>query len=853
MKRKDRSNAKSESGNGPISFGRRTFLGGIGALGAQAAATTLLPRAALAQASADGPAPKELNPDTMLWYRQPAANWLEALPLGNGRIGAMVFGGVSHEQILLNEDTLYAEEPGGRTLPLDITKEFDHVVGLLKSGEYIEANDVVTKNWTGRSWPCYQPLGTLHLRFDGEDEGSDYLRQLDLSDAVAHAQYRRRGAAIEREVFTSHADNAVILRMSADKPGALDFVASFDSPHPTAKLTSSGPREIVLKGQLPGIALRRTLEYVEQNHEQWKYPELWNADGSRKPFATQILYEADIGNRGAYFEARLRVLKCDGKVVASNDGLKITGARELVLGVAAASSFNGYDKSPSREGIEPSTRTLPVLENLSHKSYAELRAAHVADHQKLFHRVAFHLEDTGEASKLPTDQRLRQPVEPDLSRAVLLYQLGRYLLISCSRPGTQPANLQGMWSLERLPPWACAYTVNVNIEMNYWGVETANLSECHEPLMDFMREMAAMGRQVATNMYHRPGWVMHHNTTIWRDAQPVDWIGCISFWPMAGGWLCQHLWEHYQFTGNREFLSKTAYPVLKGAAEFYDSWLIEDDHGHLLTPVSDSPENVFIYTDHNGKDQTAGLAMGCTLDMAIIRELFANVTAGGEILGIDEELRTHLQQRIPKLLPYQIGHRGQLLEWFKEFKDAPPRHNTSPYFPLYPSNQITPRSTPDLAAAEAKLLKERGGRGGGFPGAWVAGAWARLGNAQNAQTHIQYVMSRTHPTLLNGGGEVFQIDANLGGMAAIGEMLLQSHAGEIELLPALPPAWREGRISGLRARGGFEVDLAWRDGKLSEASIKSIFGTKCKVRYGQKTLDLELKPGRMRHFQSDLT
>lgn len=824
---------------------RRSFLAGLTALSVSllsrrtARALQQLPSVNPSSAAARG-----FDPGTTLWYSAPASNWLEAAPLGNGRLGAMVFGGVPHEQLMLNEDTLYAEEPGGRTLPLDIAPEFDHVVSLLKAGEYIEANDVVTRNWLGRSWPCYQPFGTLHLEFP-DAPISEYRRELTLNDAIQRTHYVQDGTLFEREVFASAPDDVVVYRIKGDKPASIAFKASIDSPHPTARLSRSGGNEIVIAGKLPGMALRRTLEYVEQAGDTWKYPEIWNKDGSKKPFAKQILYGEEVDNRGMLFEGRLRVLQCDGKVSASDDGLAIDAASEVVLALSMASSFNGYTKSPSREGLNPAIRSKVTLDKLAKRSYRQLREAHVADYQSLFNRVSFHLDGEGNSSKLPTDQRHKAYTgATDPSFATLFFQFGRYLLISCSRPGSQPANLQGLWNVDRIPPWASAYTVNINIQMNYWGVETANLSECHRPLLDFIRDLSEMGKPVAKNMYHRPGWVMHHNTSIWRDAQPVDWVASVSFWPMGGGWFCQHLWEHYQFTGDDQFLRETAYPVMKGAAEFYDSWLIEDENGHLLTPVSDSPENAFYYTDKNGKQQMGGMAMGCTLDMAIIRELFTNVIWSSGHLHRDEPFAHHLRERQAKLLPYQIGSRGQLQEWFKDFKDVPPRHNTSPYYPLYPSNQITPRGTSQLAQAERTLLTERGRNGGGFPAAWMAGCWARLNEPETGFPYLERIYTRgIHPNLLNGGGEVFQIDANLGAMASTIEFLLQSHTGEIELLPALPSVWKSGRVGGLRARGGFELAMEWSDGRLSKAEILSTHGTQCTVRYRTNTVQLHLRAG----------
>jgi alpha-L-fucosidase 2 len=795
--------------------------------------------------------PPALNPATTIWYSAPAQNWLDAIPMGNGRIGAMPFGGITKEQIVLNEDTLYAEEPGGRTLPLDIAPKFNEVVSLLKNGEYNEADDIATKNWLGRSWPCFQPFGNLYIE-GAAGEANEYVRHLDLAEAVHLVRYTKQSVRFEQESFVSAPDNILIYRTSASQP-VLQLRIWLDSQHPTAHQKATGPQEIAIVGQLPGIALRRDLDYVEKNREAWKYPEIWNSDGSRKPFAKQILYGDEVDHRGMLFEGRLQVLNCDGKVVATDSGLKIENAREVVLALALASSFNGFHKSPSREGSDPAAKNVATLQRLQGHTFQQLRQRHVADHKTLFDRTSLNIEDSSSRSHLPTNQRLTGfASKDDPTFDALMFHFGRYLLIACSRTGTQPANLQGIWNVDRLPPWACAYTVNINIQMNYWGAESANLPECHEPFLKFAREMSEMGRPVARDMYHRPGWVMHHNTTIWRDAQPVDWVAHVSFWPMGGGWVCQHLWEHYQFTADEAFL-REVYPIMRGAAEFYDSWLIENEKGELLTPVSDSPENAFYYTDKTGKQVMGGFAMGCTLDMAIIRELFRNTAWAAEHLKIDTPFGQRLTERSAKLLPYQIGSRGQLLEWFKEFGDVPPRHNTSPFYPLYPSDQITLRGTPKLATAEATLLTERSSAGGGFPAAWRAGCWARLAQPETGHDYLERLYARSlHPNLLNGRGEVFQIDANLGAMAATVEFLLQSHAGEIELLPALPSAWRSGEVRGLRARGGYEVYIQWSDGKLTAAKISATHAGRCFLRYKEKRIELDFKDREEKQIDASL-
>jgi alpha-L-fucosidase 2 len=757
-----------------------------------------------------------------LWYRKPATRWLEALALGNGRVGAMVFGGVAAERIVLNESSLYAEEPVIHDVKVDITEDFDQVVAMIRSGEYQEADRYVTQHWLGRTWPCYQPLGDLFLRLDGGDEAEDYLRELDLSEAMCRVRYRRGGVSFEREIFASYPNDAVVIRLHADRPGALNLRVALESVHPNITAAAAGPSEVAFSGQAPGIALRRTLEFVETKGDQWKYPEIWNPDGSRK-FQKQVLYGAEVDGRGMRFEVRVRAVAPGSKITAGSGGLNIEGAQEVTLIVAVATSFNGYDKSPSREGVAPAARTRPVVEKAAGQSYAQLRAAHVADYQKLFNRVSLQLSETDPQAALPSDERLElartKGADPGLTS--LFFQFGRYLLISCSRPGGQPANLQGVWNVDVIPPWGSAYTTNINLEMNYWAAEVANLSECQQPLFQFLKEMAVTGSRVAAGMYHRPGWVMHHDTSVWRCAYPVDSEAYFSFWPMAGGWLCRHLWEHYRFSRDRQFLRDTAYPVMRGSAEFYESWLADDGTGNLITPVSSSPENHFIYTAKDGTQKTAGICQGCILDMAVIREIFRNTIDASTLLGTDTAFRQRLEAKFSKLRPYQIGSRGQMLEYYKEFKEPGPAHNTSPFYPLFPGEQITPQSTPELAAAEKKLLEERARTGGGWPGAWHTCAWSRLGDAAHAYAAIQGVVARsTHPNFFHGGGGVFQIDANLGAVAGIAEMLLQSHTEDVELLPALPKEWPTGQVHGLRARGCLELDMAWSNGRLSSCVLR---------------------------------
>jgi len=763
----------------------------------------------------------ETTNDLRLWYRKPAAGWLEALALGNGRLGAMVSGGFATERIYLNESSLYSEEPRIHDVPIDITPDFERVVAMLRRGDYLEADQYISKHWLGRAVPCYQPVGNLLLHFDGSGEPEEYERELDLTEAVSRVRYRRGGIAFEREAFASYPDDVVVLRLRADRPGVLQFRVGFESPHPDIRTSVAAKDEIAFTGQAPGIALRRTLDFVEQQGDQSKYPEIWDSAGDRK-FEKTVLYGNEVDGRGTRFEVRVRIIPSLGAVSNDESGLTVKGAQEAVLLVTAATSFNGFDKSPSREGVDPSIRTRPAIEKAARRSYAQLREAHVADYSRLFKRVSLRLGEPGENSGLPSDERLANAARDgaDSGLISLFFNFGRYLLISCSRPHGQPANLQGLWNLDVIPPWGSAYTTNVNLQMNYWPAEVANLSECHEPLFQLLRDMSVTGARVAKAMYHRPGWVMHHNTTIWRSAYPVDWQAYFSMWPMAGGWLCQHLWEHYRFTLNQRFLRETAYPILKGAAEFFESWLTDDGNGRLTTPVSSSPEHHFIYTTRDGTEKTAGVCQGSLMDSAIIHEVFRHVVEACAVLGLDADFRARLESKIQKLPLYQIGNRGQILEYGRDFKDTP-GHNTSPFYPLFPGDQITPSKTPEWAEAERKLLELRARSGVGWPGAWHTCAWARLGDSARAYAALSGVAGRSiHPNFFHGSGQVFQIDANLGAVAGVAEMLLQSHEGEIRFLPALPPEWPDGEVKGLCARGAVEVDMSWRGGRLLAIELR---------------------------------
>jgi alpha-L-fucosidase 2 len=785
-----------------------------------------------------------------LWYDKPAEKWTEALPVGNGRQGAMIFGNPLNEHFQLNENTLYSGEPSSTFKEVNIQDDLPVVIKMLEEEKYVEADKYVTDNWLGRLHQCYQPFGDLYLNFEGdENRVTNYHRELDISNSVAKVSYNLNGVNFTREVFASFPGQLIAVRISADKKASVSFKMNFSSVHTTCSSETPSKNLLVFKGQAPGFVSRRTLEQIESKNDQHKYPEIYNPDGSRKPFAKQVLYGGEVDGKGMFFEAQIEVRNSGGEITQTENGLHIAGANEVVLLLSMATSFNGFDKSPSREGKNPGEINRKILEKAKGKSFEELKKAHIADYKNLFDRVKFELKSE-DFTKFTTPERLRNYVKnKDYQLNTLLFQYGRYLMISGSRPGGQPLNLQGIWNAEVIPPWNSGYTININTEMNYWPVEVTNLSECHEPLFRLIKESAINGAETAKNMYGNRGWVAHHNVDIWRQTYPVDNQARFSFWPMAQGWLTSHLWEHYQFTEDETFLKNELYPVLKGAAEFYADWLFENKAGFLLTPVSTTPENAFYTSDK----QVATVSMGTTMDMAIVKETFERVIIASEKLGIDEDFRAELKTKQAKLLPYKIGSKGQLQEWSIDFEEAEPQHrHLSHLYGFHPGDQITRDKTPELSEAVRKTLELRGDAATGWSMGWKINFWARMYDGGHAMKIIKNFFNYVEEgsTQYKGGGlypnlfdahPPFQIDGNFGYTAGVAEMLLQSHEDKIRLLPALPSEWKEGKISGLKARGNIEVSLEWKDGRLFGATFKSQKDKTVFVEYNEKTIEVRLK------------
>jgi alpha-L-fucosidase 2 len=771
----------------------------------------LLAACVVESAASQGPETQKPRNEMLFWYRQPGQRWLEGLPLGNGIMGAMVFGGVSQERIALNEGTFWSGRPHDYDNP-EAHRYFGQIRDLVFADKFQEAEKLVDEHFFGvpAAQQAYQPLGDLLLSFDGESAATGYRRELDLETGIATVSYRVGDALLTREVFVSHPDRAMVVRLTADKPGRLSVRARFQSPYLDRAV--AGADTLVLDGS-------------------WKGP---------IPVRNPLI--APVEGKGLRFQARLRAIAIGGRLVVGEDAVRVEGADAVTFLVTAATSYVNY-RDITGDAAAACQRTIS---GIAGTDYPTLRRRHVDDFRSLMRRVHLKVGD-GSRNETPTDERLKAvrdgASDPDLE--ALCFQFGRYLLVASSRAGGQPANLQGIWNESVSPPWGSKYTININTQMNYWPAEVTNLSECHQPLFDMLKDIAVTGAKTARVHYDCRGWVAHHNIDLWRGTAPVD-AAKYGMWPFGGAWLCQHLWEHYLFTGDRQFL-EDSYPIMRGSAQFLLELLVEDPKHHwLVTPFSMSPEHAY----YDSKGQLVFLSPAPTLDVALIRELFPHYIEAGKLLGVDKEFRARLEAVLARIPPYRVNGRGFLQEWIEDWKPGSQGHNVSPDFPFFPESSITLRGNPELSRAIGNWMETRRPRGG-WPTAWDIAMWARLERGDKVAACLRAIVRNSlAPDLHNAGSN--QSDCNFGYTAGVAESLLQSHAGEISLVPALPIGWADGSVRGLRARGGYEVGMRWKAGKLASAQIRGTASGPCRVRSGEKIVTISLKAGETLNLNADL-
>lgn len=789
---------------------------------------------ALAALTACGCIAAQYGPLT-LHYNRPATYYEEALVIGNGTLGATIYGGTRTDVIQLNDITLWTGEPEGEVANPEAYTHLPEVRQLLFAENYREAEPLMRK-MQGHYSQNYQPLGELMIEYDDSTAVDGYRRWLDISDATLHNAYVRSGNRCETDYFASAPDSAIVVRLTSQKPMHVRLWFGTPLPHETT----------AVQGQM-------TVDGYAAFHSYPSY---------HSPTPDKHFYDPD---RGIHFRTIVRPVLNDGTLTCEDSGeLRIDGATEAVVYLVNVTSFNGFDKDPVREGKPYKQLAAQRIERVAAMPYADVLDRHARDYKKYFDRVQLDLGSTpAHLKELPTDEQLlRYTVdgEPNPELEALYFQFARYLLIACSRTKAVPANLQGLWNRWMLPPWSCNYTTNINLEENYWAAEVTNLSEMHQPLMDFIAALSVSGAETARAFFGvQEGWCLAHNTDIWAMTNPVGLGGgspSWANWSMGGAWVSTHIWEHYMFTRDRAFL-RAYYPYLRGAAQFCLGWLIEKD-GHLLTAPCTSPENGYITDDgYHGATLYGGFA-----DIAMTRECLTDAVLAAQELGVDKGLQKQMRQALERLLPYRVGRDGNLQEWYHDWRDSDPRHrHQSHLFGLYPGHQITVQDTPELARAAARTLEIKGEETTGWSAGWRVNLFARLQDGRHAYSIFRKLLRYVSPDeyrgedARRGGGTYpnlwdahspFQIDGNFGGCAGMAEMLLQSTPTDIYLLPALPAQWPSGRISGLCARGGFVLDFEWRNGQVVSARIQARTSGRTTLHLNGEARSIKLKAGESR-------
>ena len=761
--------------------------------------------------------PTTIQSPLKLWYDSPAKYFEESLVLGNGMQGATVFGGISKDKIYLNDLTLWSGEPVNANMNPQAYKHLPDVRKALQENNYKKAEQLI-KKLQGKFSESYAPLGTLYLDMNDDPFITDYYRELDIDQAIAKVQTTSNSNVIEREYLVSNPDKIFIIHLSSKKVGALGFTVRFESLLKYERSTSNNI--ITAQGLAP---VKADPIYVQKTRNT-------------------IAYD---NKKGTRFSSLIKIQSNSGNITRTDSTISLSAATDATIYVSMATSFNGFDKDPAKNGLNNVSIANTQLTNAVQLGWNEIKKHHVKDYQTYFNRVQLKLANK-DTVNLPTDQRLKRyatgALDPYLE--TLYFQYGRYLLISSSRTPFVPANLQGLWNPYIQPPWSSNYTMNINAEENYWLAENTNLSEMHVPFLQFIGNLATTGKVTAKTFYNMPGWVVHHNSDIWAMSNPVGNFGngdpSWANWAMGGAWASTHLWQHYLFTGDKQYLDQKAYPLMRGAAEFCLAWLVKDSSGNLITSPSTSPENTF--KTPNG--YVGSTLFGGTADLAMIRELFSNIVAAQQVLKTDNEFATKINAALNNLHPYQVGHKGNLQEWYYDWEDADPKHrHQSHLYGLFPGTHVTVDKTPLIAAAAKRTLEIKGDETTGWSKGWRINLWARLKDGDHAYKMYRELLKFVPPDDLkenytNGGGTYpnlldahppFQIDGNFGGAAAVAEMLIQSNAEYMELLPALPKAWPAGEIKGLKARGNYEVDFSWSDGKVKTLKIKSATQTSVKV------------------------